>query len=115
MIDDEVITAPLGGSILPGVTRDSTITLLKKWGYKVSERKLSIDDIEAAIKDGTLQEAWATGTACVISPIGYLRYKGEDIVIHGGGVGPVSQKLYDTIYGMQTGALPDDMGWIVQL
>ena len=115
MIADEVITAPLGGSILPGVTRDSTITLLRKWGYKVSERKLSIDEIEAASKDGTLQEAWATGTACVISPIGYLRYKGEDIVVNGGGVGPVSQKLYDTIYGMQTGALPDDMGWIVQL
>ena len=115
MIDDEVITAPLGGSILPGVTRDSTITLLKKWGYKVSERKLSIDDIEAASKNGTLQEAWATGTACVISPIGYLRYKGEDIVINNGNVGALSQKLYDTIYGMQTGVVPDDMGWIVQI
>ena len=115
MIADEVITAPLGGSILPGVTRDSTITLLRKWGYKVSERKLSIDDIEAASKDGTLQEAWATGTACVISPIGYLRYKGEDIVINNGNVGALSQKLYDTIYGMQTGVVPDDMGWIVQL
>ena len=115
MIDNEVITAPLGGSILPGVTRDSTITLLKKWGYKVSERKLSIDDIEAASKNGTLQEAWATGTACVISPIGYLRYKGEDIVINNGNVGDLSQKLYDTIYGMQTGVVPDDMGWIVQI
>ena len=115
MIDNEVITAPLGGSILPGVTRDSTITLLKKWGYKVSERKLSIDDIEAASKDGTLQEAWATGTACVISPIGYLRYKGSDIVINSGNVGPVSQRLYDTIYGMQTGTVKDDMDWVVTI
>ena len=115
MIDNEVITAPLGGSILPGVTRDSTITLLKKWGYNVSERKLSIDDIEAASKNGTLQEAWATGTACVISPIGYLRYKGEDIVINNGNVGDLSQKLYDTIYGMQTGVVEDDMGWIMQI
>lgn len=115
MIGDEIITAPLGGSILPGVTRDSTITLLRKWGYTVNERLLSIDDIEAASKDGTLKEAWATGTACVISPIGYLKYKGRDIVINGGGVGEVSQKLYDTIYGMQTGTRPDDMGWIVQL
>ena len=109
------VPPPLGGSLLPGVPLDSTTPLLRKGGYKVSERKLSIDEIEAASKDGTLQEAWATGTACVISPIGYLRYKGEDIVVNGGGVGPVSQKLYDTIYGMQTGALPDDMGWIVQL
>jgi branched-chain amino acid aminotransferase len=115
MIGDEVITAPLGGSILPGVTRDSTITLLRKWGYKVSERRLSIQEIEAASKDGSLQEAWATGTACVISPIGYLRYMDRDIVIHDGGVGPVSQKLYDHIYGMQTGVVADDMGWIVQL
>ena len=115
MIDNEVITAPLGGSILPGVTRDSTITLLKKWGYKVSERKLSIEDVEAASKNGTLQEAWATGTACVISPIGYLRYKGEDIVINNGNVGDLSQKLYDTIYGMQTGTVQDDMGWIMQI
>ncbi len=115
MIGDEVITAPLGGSILPGVTRDSTITLLRKWGYTVHERLLSIDEIEAASKDGTLKEAWATGTACVISPIGYLKYKGRDIVVNGGGVGELSQRLYDTLYGMQTGTRPDDMGWIVQL
>ena len=75
----------------------------------------ALDDIEAASKNGTLQEAWATGTACVISPIGYLRYKGEDIVINNGNVGALSQKLYDTIYGMQTGVVPDDMGWIVQI
>ena len=115
MINDEVITAPLGGSILPGVTRDSTITLLRKWGYKVSERRLAIDDVAAASKDGSLQEVWATGTACVISPIGYLRYKGQDIVIRDGGVGPLSQKLYDQLYGMQTGTVADDMGWIVQI
>ena len=115
MIGDEIITAPLGGSILPGVTRDSTITMLRKWGYTVNERLLSIDEIEAASKDGSLKEAWATGTACVISPIGYLKYKGRDIVINGGDVGEVSQKLYDTIYGMQTGVKPDDMGWIVQI
>ena len=74
-----------------------------------------MDEIEAASKNGTLQEAWATGTACVISPIGYLRYKGEDIIINNGSVGDLSQKLYDTIYGMQTGTVKDDMGWIVTL
>ena len=115
MIDDEIITAPLGGSILPGVTRDSTITMLRKWGYRVVERLLSIDEVAEANRNGTLKEAWATGTACVISPIGCLRYQGEDILINGGNVGEVSQKLYDTIYGMQTGVVADDMGWIVQI
>ena len=74
-----------------------------------------MEEIESASKDGSLREAWATGTACVISPIGYLRYKDADIVINGGGVGPVSQRLYDSIYGMQTGVVADDMGWIVQI
>lgn len=115
MINNEVITAPLEGSILPGITRDSTIQLLKKWGYKVTERKLSIDEVKEAAQNGTLNEAWATGTACVISPIGYLKYLGEEIVINGGEVGEVSQKLYDKIYGMQTGNQPDDMGWVVTL
>jgi branched-chain amino acid aminotransferase len=115
MINDEVITAPLAGSILPGVTRDSTITLLKKWGYKVSERRLAIADVEKASQDGSLQEAWATGTACVISPIGYLKYMGRDIKVQDGGVGALSQRLYDTLYGIQTGTREDDMGWTVQI
>ena len=111
MINGEVITAPLSGSILPGVTRDSTIQLLKSWGITVKEERLLIEDVKKASEDGTLDEVWATGTACIISPIGVLRYKGEDIVIGDGGVGEVSQKLYDTLYGIQTGALPDPFGW----
>ena len=68
-----------------------------------------------AARTGALEECWGSGTAAVISPVGALRYEDEVMEIGGGGIGPVSQKLYDTIYGMQTGALPDDMGWIVQL
>ena len=115
MINGEVITAPLYGSILPGITRDTTIQLLKSWGITVREERLAIEDVKKASEDGTLDEVWATGTACIISPIGVLRYKGEDIVINGGGVGEVSQKLYDTIYGIQTGAIPDEFGWTVTI
>ena len=116
MIGDKIITPSLTGSILPGVTRDSCIKLLRKWGYEVEERRLELDEVFEAINNGTLKEAWATGTACVISPIGVLNYKGEDHVINGEVVGDVSQRLYDTLYGMQTGKLPDEMGdWIVTI
>ena len=115
-INDEVITAPLdSGTILPGITRDSVLQLCRKWGMKVSERKLSIDEITEASKNGTLQEIFASGTAAVISPIGCLHYKGVDYPVADGKVGPVAQKLYDNLYGMQTGKVPDDMGWTVRL
>ena len=115
-INDEVIAAPLdSGTILPGITRNSVIQLLKKWGVKVSERKLSIDDVVAASKDGTLQEIFASGTAAVISPIGWLNINGEDVQVADGKVGPVAQKLYDNLYGMQTGVVEDDMGWTYPL
>lgn len=115
-INDEVITAPLdSGTILPGITRDSVIQLLKKWGIKVSERKLSIDEIRAASKDGTLQEIFASGTAAVISPIGWLNIKGEDMTVADGKVGPIAQKLYDNLYGIQTGTVEDYMGWTYPL
>ncbi len=115
-INDEVITAPLdSGTILPGITRDSVIQLCKKWGLKMSERKLSIDEICEASRNGTLQEIFASGTAAVISPIGCLHYKGVDYPVADGKVGPVAQKLYDTLYGMQTGTVEDDMGWTCKL
>ncbi|MCF0238787.1 MAG: branched-chain-amino-acid transaminase, partial [Sphaerochaetaceae bacterium] len=111
-INDEVITAPLtSGTILPGITRDSVIQLLTKWGVKVSQRPLSIDEIFEAAKKGTLQEVFASGTAAVISPIGWLNYKGTDIEVADTKVGPIAQKLYDNLYGMQTGKVADDMGW----
>ena len=116
MIGDTVYTASLTGSILPGVTRDSTIQLLKKWGYKVEEKRILLSEVLDAAADGSLKEAWATGTACVISPIGQLRFRGDDYPINGGAVGALSQRLYDTLYGMQTGIREPEMdGWVVTI
>ena len=115
MIDGEVITSPLTGTILPGVTRDSVLTLLRKWGVPANERKLSTDELFAAAKAGKLQEVFASGTAAVISPIGVLHYQDQDYTVGDGKVGPIAQRLYDTLYGMQTGKVPDDMGWTVQI
>lgn len=111
MIGDEVITAPLGGTILPGITRDSVITLLGEWGVTVSQRKLSLEDLFEAARAGTLREVFATGTAAVISPIGTLCYQGKDYAINSNQVGTLSQKLYDTLSGIQTGATPDTHHW----
>jgi branched-chain amino acid aminotransferase len=116
MIGDTVYTSSLTGSILPGVTRDSTLQLLKKWGYKVEERRILLSEVLEAAADGSLKEAWATGTACVISPIGQLKFRGEDYPINGGVVGELSQRLYDTLYGMQTGIREPEMdGWVVKM
>ena len=115
MIGDEVITAPLLGTILPGVTRASVIELLKKWGVKISERRLKISDVVKAAESGELKEIFASGTAAVISPVGELKFKDKSLTIGDGGVGALAQKLYDALYGIQTGALPDDMGWTVEV
>jgi len=115
MIDDEVITSPLTGTILPGVTRDSVIQLLTKWGLKISERRLRIGDVVKAAEDGSLKEVFATGTAAVVSPIGKLMFKDSLLSIGDGSVGELSQKLYDTLYGIQTGDLADDMNWTYEV
>ena len=109
-IGDEVITPPLNGAILDGITRRSVLTLLQDWGLRVSERPISIDDVIAAAKAGKL-EMWGTGTAAVISPVGELGYKGERYVINGGKTGALTQKLYDTIVGIQYGTSNDPHGW----
>ncbi len=109
-IGDEVVTPPLNGAILAGITRDSTLTLLRDWGLRVSERPISIDEVIAAAKAGNL-EMWGTGTAAVISPVGELGFKGERHVINGGKTGALTQKLYDTIVGIQYGTAPDPHGW----
>ena len=111
MINDEIITAPCEGTVLPGVTRDSIIHILKSWGYQVSERHLAIDELMQAGHDGTLQEAFGTGTAAVISPIGELRYKDDEVIIHDFKTGELTQKLYDTLTGIQWGDIEDTFGW----
>jgi branched-chain amino acid aminotransferase len=112
-IDGEVITAPLGGSILPGVTRDSVLHLLRHWGMKASERKLSIDEVMEAAKAGTLEEAFGTGTAAVVTPVGSLTYKDKTVTISNNKVGELTQKLYDELVGIQYGEKPDPFGWVV--
>ncbi|MBQ8339746.1 MAG: branched-chain amino acid aminotransferase [Clostridia bacterium] len=114
-IDGKVVTPMLNGSILPGVTRDSVLTLLKSWGIPCEERRISVDELLEAQKNGKLEEVFGTGTAAVISPVGKLRYKDEIMTIGDGGIGPVSQKLYDTITGIQTGKLADPFDWRVEV
>ena len=114
-IGDEVITPPLTGTVLPGVTRDSVLTLLRDWGLRASERQVGIDEVMAAHRAGTLTEVWGTGTAAVISPVGELAYKGETMVINGGKIGPLTQRLYDAIVRIQYGQAPDPHGWTVEV
>ncbi len=114
-IAGEIVTPALSGSILPGITRKSCIEVLKKEGYKVCERLLSIDELEEAMKNGTLEEAWGCGTAAVVSPIGELCYKGVKHPVSQGKIGAVTQHLYDTLTGIQWGKVEDTFGWTVEL
>ena len=114
-INGTVITPELNGSILPGITRNSVLELCRSWGYPVEERKISADELLEAQRNGTLEECFGTGTAAVISPVGKLRYKDDVMDINGGNIGQLSQKLYDTITGIQTGRLPDENGWRVKV
>lgn len=114
-IDGKVVTPALNGSILPGITRNSTIELCRSWGYEVEERKISAEELLDAQKNGTLDEVFGTGTAAVISPVGKLRYQNDVMTINGGQIGMLSQRLYDTITGIQTGRLPDPRGWRIKV
>lgn len=114
-IDGEIVTPDLDGATLPGVTRMSAIELMRSWGLTVTERKLSIDEVSEAAKNGKLEEAFGTGTAAVISPIGELRYGDYNMIINDGKIGEVSQKLYDQLTGIQWGRIPDPFGWSVEV
>jgi len=110
-IGDEIVTPPLNGAILAGVTRDSILTLMRDWGLGVSERAISIDEVLDAADKGTLAEMWGTGTAAVVSPVGELGYKDRKVIINGGKTGVLTQKLYDAIVGIQYGETNDAHGW----
>ena len=111
-IGDEIVTPSLDtGSILPGITRMSTIEMLRSWGLPVVERRLSIDEVAEAYDNGTLKEVFGTGTAAVISPVRHLKWGEKIMNINDGKIGALSQKLYDTLTGIQWGKLPDTMGW----
>jgi len=115
VIDDEIITAPLTGSILAGITRDSVIRIVKDWGLTVKEGLISIDEVVAAATSGRLKEAFGTGTAAVISPVGQITYKDRNYVIAGGRMGKLSQGLYDEIVAIQYAEKPDPYGWVERI
>ena len=115
VIDDEVITPPLEGSILPGVTRDTVLDLTKSWGMKVNERRISIDELIQSSKEGRLQEVFGTGTAAVISPVDEIQYRDTNININEGQIGPIARRLFDEISGIQYGEISDTHGWIYNI
>jgi len=115
LMEDELVTPPLGGTILPGITRDSVLELARNWGLNVSERPISIDEVVEGCRSGTLKEMFATGTAAVISPVGEIGYRGEVLLIADGGTGELSQTLYNEITAIQYGHKDDPFGWRVRL
>ncbi len=115
VIDDEVITPPLEGSILPGVTRDTVLDLTKSWDMKVNERRISIDELIQSSKEGRLQEVFGTGTAAVISPVDEIQYRDTNININEGQIGPIARRLFDEISGIQYGEISDTHGWIYNI
>ena len=112
-IDGQIYTSSLVGTILPGITRASMIEVMKEWGYKVNETRFTIEDVFKAGQEGKLEEVFATGTAAVISPVGELFWDGKSLVINDNKIGELSQKLYDELYGIQTGEIEDKRGWTV--
>ena len=115
VIDGVVITPALVGSILHGVTRRSVIEVLQKDGYKVEERRISTDEIVKAQKEGRLNEVFGSGTAAVISPVGVLNFRGEDLIINNNEMGAISRHAYDRITSIQNGTAPDEFGWVVHV
>ncbi len=115
VINGVVTTAALEGSILAGVTRDSILQIARDRGYRVEERRISVEELFEAYDKGTLTEAFGTGTAAVITPVGYLEYKGRGITLDMQQMGPVAQEFYDTLTGIQWALAPDPYGWTVDI
>ncbi len=115
VIDDKLVTPPLEGSILPGVTRDSVIILARHWGIPVEERMIGIDEVFTRAKDGSLREVFGTGTAAVISPVGWIQHHDKMITVNAGDIGALSQKFYDEITGIQYREKADPFGWCMAL
>ncbi len=113
VIDNEIVTPMLSGSILPGITRNSVIQLARHWGMTVSERKVSIDEVMQAQASGKLTEIFGSGTAAVVSPVGELKYGDKMMTVGDGNVGPVAQRLFDEIQNIQYGKAEDPMGWVI--
>lgn len=114
-IGDTLVTPNLTGSILPGITRDSVITLARHWGISVEERPISIEEILEANDRGALKDVFASGTAAIVSPVGHLYYRGKEHLICGGGIGDLTRKLYEEILHIQYGEKEDPFGWRMKI
>ena len=114
-IDGKVVTPQLTGSVLPGITRRSCLELLRSWGYTVEERLISAQELFDAADAGKLEEAWGSGTAAVISPVGEMGWEDRHVVINGGEIGELTHRLYDTLTGIQWGKIEDPYGWTVKV
>ena len=114
-INGEIITPALTGSILGGITRRTVIELAADWGIKVTERRISIEEVSEAYDKGILEEVFGSGTAAVISPVGELSWKGRKITINNNQTGPFAQKLFDHVAGLQYGKIPDKFGWALEV
>jgi branched-chain amino acid aminotransferase len=110
--EDEIVTPELGGTILPGITRDSVVTLLQDWGEQVTEREISVDELLAGHREDRLTEMFGCGTAAIIAPIGVLGYQGKEHIISNGRIGNITKRLYDELTGIQCGERKDNYGWV---
>ena len=108
----EIVTAQLEGNILPGITRKSVLQLARDKGIATEERRISVAELFEAYEQGRLTEAFGTGTAAVISPVGELAYHDRSMILNGGKIGPVAQEMYDCLVGIQRGERPDPYGWV---
>ncbi|MBN1365288.1 MAG: branched-chain amino acid aminotransferase [Syntrophaceae bacterium] len=115
LISDELITPPLTGTILPGVTRNSVVKLANYLGVKVAERLLTIDEVISSLEKGTLKESFASGTAAIVSPVGQIYFRKKEYLINGGKTGPLTEKLYNEILQIQYGLKEDPFGWRVKI
>jgi branched-chain amino acid aminotransferase len=115
MKSGEVVTPPLGGTILPGVTRDSVLAICRHWGIKATERMISIEEVAEGVQSGEITEIFGTGTAAVISPVGLLAHKGKELKVNGNKTGELSRRLYDYLTKLQRGEEPDPFGWVERI
>ncbi len=115
IIGDTLVTPPLSSSILAGITRDSILTLAKDWGVKVEERRVSVDEVVKAYENGTLKDAFGTGTAATITQISTINYKGTDLVLPGEDTRELSNKLNKALNDIKLGKAEDKFGWIYRI
>lgn len=111
VIDGKLVTSELGDTILPGITRESVITLAREKGMEVIEDKVAVDYLFDAFEKGLLTEAFGTGTAAVISPVGELAWNERTMILNDFAIGPVSLMFYEELVGIQRQRLPDKHGW----